>query len=64
MKKLCSLFLVFAMCLSMFPTTVIAIRNSLDSAEPSKIIFPVWIVTICAATAAVVMGKILIKCGK
>ena len=50
--------------IQIIPTTVIAIRNSLASADPSKIIFPVWIVTICAATAAVVMGKILIKCGK
>ena len=50
--------------IQIIPTTVIAIRNSLNSADPSRIIFPVWIVTICAATAAVVMGKILIKCGK
>lgn len=50
--------------IQIIPTTVIAIRNSLNSEDPSKIIFPVWIVTICAATAAVIMGKILIKCGK
>lgn len=50
--------------IQIIPTTVIAIRNSLGSADPSKIIFPVWIVTICAAVSAVLMGKILIKCGK
>ena len=50
--------------IQIIPTTVIAIRNSLNSVDPSKIIFPVWIVTICAALAAILMGKILIKCGK
>ena len=50
--------------IQIIPTTVIAIRNSLGSPDPSKIIFPVWIVTICAAVSAVLMGKLLIKCGK
>lgn len=50
--------------IQIIPTTVIAIRNSLNSSDPSKIIFPVWIVTICAAIVAVLMGKILIKSGK
>ena len=35
--------------IQIIPTTVIAIRNSLGSNEPTKIIFPVWIATICAA---------------
>ena len=35
--------------IQIIPTTVIAIRNSLGSTEPTKIIFPVWIATICAA---------------
>ncbi len=35
--------------IQIIPTTVIAIRNSLGSSEPTKIIFPVWIATICAA---------------
>lgn len=34
--------------IQIIPTTVIAIRNSLGSANPTKIIFPVWIATICA----------------
>lgn len=50
--------------IQIIPTTVIAIRNSLNSTDPSKIILPVWIVTICAAASAIIMGKILIKCGK
>ncbi len=35
--------------IQIIPTTVIAIRNSLGSSNPTKIVFPVWIATICAA---------------
>lgn len=37
--------------IQILPTTVIAIRNSLGSNNPTSIIFPVWIATICAAIA-------------
>ena len=47
--------------LQIIPTTVISIRNSMGSREPSKIIFVVWIATICAFTTAIVSGKILSK---
>mgnify|MGYP000442217260 CR=1 FL=1 len=50
--------------IQIIPTTVIAIRNSLNSGDPSKIILPVWIVTICAAASAVLVGKIITKFGK
>ena len=46
--------------IQIIPTTVIAIRASLNSKNPTGIIFPVWIVTICAAVAGVVVTKILI----
>lgn len=35
--------------IQIIPTTVIAIRNSLNSNNPTSIVFPVWIATICAA---------------
>lgn len=47
--------------IQLIPTTVIAIRNSLNSTNPSEIILPVWIVTICAAISAVLAGKLIIK---
>lgn len=50
--------------LQIIPTTVIAIRSSLGSSEPTKIIVPVWIATICAAITAIVMTKIFIKLEK
>ena len=45
-------------------TTVIAIRNSLGSNNPTAIIVPVWIATICAAIAGITATKIFIKLGK
>ena len=47
--------------LQIIPTTVIAIRNSMGSQNPTKIIIPVWIATICAAVTAVTATKIFIK---
>ncbi len=47
--------------IQIIPTTVIAIRASLNSKEPTKILFPVWIATICAAISAIIATKIFIK---
>ena len=50
--------------IQIIPTTVIAIRNSLGSQNPTSIIVPVWIATICAAISGIVATKIFIKLGK
>ena len=50
--------------LQLIPTTVIAIRSSLGSNNPTKIIFPVWIATIVAAIVGVSVTKIFIKLDK
>lgn len=47
--------------LQIIPTTVISIRSSLGSENPTKIIFAVWIATIAAFGAAIIAGKFLIK---
>ena len=47
--------------LQVIPTTIIAIRTSLGSDNPTKIIFPVWFSTICAGVVGVIMTKLLIK---
>ena len=47
--------------IQLIPTTVIAIRSSLGAQEPTKIIVPVWIATICAAIAGIIAAKIIIK---
>ena len=50
--------------LQIIPTTIIAVRSSLGSTNPTKIIFPVWISTICAAVVGIVFTKIIIRCTK
>ena len=47
--------------LQIIPTTVISIRSSFGSQEPTKIIFAVWIATIAAFSTAIIVGKLLIK---
>lgn len=50
--------------IQIIPTTVIAIRNSLGSSNPTSIIVPVWIATICAAIAGIISTKLFIKFSK
>ena len=50
--------------LQIIPTTVIAIRNSLNSQNPTNIILPVWLSTISAAIAGILTVKLFIKLGK
>lgn len=45
--------------IQLIPTTVIAIRSSLGSSNPTGIILPVWIATIIAAIAGVTAAKLL-----
>lgn len=47
--------------LQLIPTTTIAIRNSLGSSQPTQIIIPVWIATVCAAMAGIIATKLLMK---
>lgn len=53
--------LVNTASLQIIPTTVISIRSSLGSNNPTKIILAVWIATIAAFATAIIAGKILIK---
>jgi len=53
--------LVNTASLQIIPTTVISIRSSLESQDPTKIILAVWVATIAAFATAIIAGKILIK---
>lgn len=53
--------LVNTASLQIIPTTVISIRSSLNSGNPTKIIFAVWIATIAAFITAITVGKVLVK---
>lgn len=55
------LILLNTASLQLIPTTVLAIRNSFGAENPTEIIFPVWIATVCAAFAGIFFTKILIK---
>ncbi len=50
--------------IQIIPTTVIAIRTSMQSQNPTGIVFPVWIATICAAISGIVITKLCIKFSK
>ena len=58
------LILLNTASLQLIPTTVIALRSSLNSSNPTSIIFPVWVSTIFAAVSGVVAVKMFIKFGK
>ena len=47
--------------IQIIPTTIIAIRSSLGAKNPTSIIVPVWVATICAAVIGVTVAKLLIK---
>ena len=47
--------------IQIIPTTIIAIRSSLGAENPTSIIVPVWIATICAAIVGVTVTKLLIR---
>lgn len=47
--------------IQLIPTTVIAIRSSLGSGNPTGIIIPVWVATIMAAITGIITAKILMK---
>lgn len=50
--------------LQIIPTTVIAIRTSLNSSNPTSIVVPVWVATIFSIITGICITKILIKRGK
>lgn len=50
--------------LQIIPTTVIAIRSSLNSQNPTSIVVYVWIATLCSIITGIIITKILIKKGK
>ncbi len=60
-NSMCIFIVLNTASIQLIPTTVIAIRNSLGSSNPTAMIVPVWIATICAAIAAIGSAKLLMK---
>ena len=63
-NSMATLIVLNTASIQIIPTTVIAIRSSLGSENPTSIILPVWIATIFAAVAGMLMVKFFIKIGK
>lgn len=63
-NSMATLIVLNTASIQIIPTTVIAIRSLLGSENPTKIIFPVWIATICSAVAGILATKFFIKIGK
>lgn len=62
-NSMAMLIVINTASIQIIPTTVIAIRNALESKNPTQMLFPIWIATICAAVAAITSSKIFIKKG-
>ncbi len=60
-ESMMMLILINASSIQLIPTTVIAIRKSLESENPTSILIPVWCATICAAVAGITFFKLIIK---
>lgn len=63
-NSMATLIVLNAASIQIIPTTVIAIRHSLGSQNPTAIIVPVWIATISAAVTGMLLVKLFIKLGK
>lgn len=50
--------------LQIIPTTVIAIRNSLNSSNSTKVMLPIWGATLAAFIAVIISTKVFIKIDK
>lgn len=60
-NSMAMLIVINTASLQLIPTTVIAIRTSLNSANPTSIIVPVWIATIAAFITVIILSKILCR---
>lgn len=60
-NSMATLIVLNTASIQIIPTTVIAIRSSLESCNPTSIIFPVWVATICAAVAGITATKLFIR---
>lgn len=57
-----TMFIVLnTLSIQIIPTTIISIRMSLGSINPTKIIFSVWVSSICASIVGIFLTKICLK---
>lgn len=56
--EMCMFAVINTASLQLIPTTVISLRQSFGSVNPSVIIMPVWITSVCALAAGVTAAKL------
>ena len=57
--EMCTFVLINTASVQIIPTTLIALRSASGSAEPTKIIVPIWITSILVLCTALISAKIL-----
>lgn len=60
-NEMCMFVVVNTASIQLIPSTVISLRQMFDSENPSEIVAPVWICSICAIVMGVTAAKILQK---
>lgn len=50
--------------IQLIPTTILAIRSSLNSSNPSKIIIPIWISTFTGTVVGLIVNKMILQLNK
>ena len=50
--------------IQLIPTTVISIRSSLGANNPTEVIVPIWIASLCSILTVILVTKLFIRMGK
>lgn len=59
--EMCTFVVINTASIQLIPSTVIGMRQMFGSENPSEIILPVWICSVCAVVVGVVAAKLLEK---
>ena len=62
-NEMCMFVVINTASIQLIPSTVIALRQMYGSQNPTEIIFPVWMCSICAVIVGVAAAKLLEKRG-
>lgn len=62
--SMCMFLVLNTSAIQLIPTTVIALRSAAGSAAPSEITVCVWIASLCATSAGIIMVKLLSGTGR
>ncbi len=59
--SMCMFLVLNTSAIQLVPATIIAVRSAAGSVNPSEIIVPIWLATICASIAGITSAKLLSK---